>query len=57
MLVLPLPSLRGKGGNKKKQNNKKGPKLQANKAKVDEKLKGKCFHCKNCHHKGVKSAQ
>jgi hypothetical protein len=37
---------KAKEGNKRKKNNKKGPKLQAKKAKVDEKPKGKCFHCK-----------
>jgi hypothetical protein len=39
MLVLPLPSLRAKRGNKRKKNNKKRHKQQAKKDKVDEKLK------------------
>jgi hypothetical protein len=36
----------GKGRNKRKQNNKKRPKQQAKKVKVDEKSKDKCFHRK-----------
>jgi hypothetical protein len=41
---------KGKRGNKRKQNNKKGSKKQAKKAKLDKKLKGKCFHSKQKRH-------
>ncbi|KAI3457782.1 hypothetical protein Pfo_014445 [Paulownia fortunei] len=36
---------KGKGGNKRKKSNKKGPQQQAKKAKSDGKPKGKCFYC------------